>query len=315
MAVLFVIVSACATYPPPKIQNGCYYNYEYGFMLDLPAADWVPLEEPPPQLKVGTPRELRKNLMLALINKETDGIIVLLSDKTQLSPQEIVMHSDRLQAGLFVGLGKHPETKYARHCHDSSAYLQDWDICVEFEHEDAISKSEVNMFVRIFPVGNNVNMITIVFASNNITYDQNFPAFVEVVKSLRHGDEYTVSRSNRFIQHETGVVKDKKTGLEWFAGPDRNTTWYEAKAWVESLSVSGGGWRMPTSVELGTLFQRGVGTRNMTPFLKTSGWMVWCGDKDYFHNARGYNFGHNATFLGYQDISRSIRAFAVRSRK
>ena len=189
LAVLLVIVSACATYPPPKIENGCFHNYKYGFMLNLPAADWVPLEEPPPQLQVGTPRELRKNLMLALINKETDGIIVLLSDKTRLSPQEIVTHSASLQAGLFAGLGMHPEVKYARHCHDSSTYLQDWDVCVEFEHEDAISKSEANMFVRIFPVGNNVNTITVVFASNHLTYNQNFPVFVEVVKSLRHGDE------------------------------------------------------------------------------------------------------------------------------
>ena len=53
---------------------------------------------------------------------------------------------------------------------------------------------------------------------------------------------------DRFIANKNGIVWDTKTGLEWIAGPDRNTTWYEAKRWVENLNVAGGGWRMPTSV-------------------------------------------------------------------
>jgi hypothetical protein len=193
LALLVVLVWACVTYPPPKIENGYYQNYRYGFVLDLPGSDWVVMEKPPPELTAAAPREMRKNLLLALINKETNGLIFVLSDKTQLSPQEIVTQSAGLQAGLSVGAGMQPELKDARHCHDSSTYLQDSDACVEFEHEDAMSKSKGNMFIRIFPVGKNVNMIMVVFASNHITYEQNFPAFVELVKSLKHGDEYTVS--------------------------------------------------------------------------------------------------------------------------
>ena len=76
----------------------------------------------------------------------------------------------------------------------------------------------------------------------------------------------------------SGVVFDKNTGLEWFVGPDRDTTWNDAKAWVESLDVAGGGWRMPTEEELRTLYKYGAGTRNMTPLLKTTGWLVWTGE-------------------------------------
>lgn len=78
-----------------------------------------------------------------------------------------------------------------------------------------------------------------------------------------------------FIAYENGVVRDKMTGLEWMSGPDEDTTWYEAKSWVENLNVAGGGWRMPTISELRSLFQEGSGTRNMNPLLKTSGWHIW----------------------------------------
>ena len=148
--------------------------------------------------------------MLALFNKETNGAIFVLSDKTQLSPHEIVTQSAALQSMLSVGIGMQPDLKDARHCHDSSTYLQDSDACVEFEHEDAMSKSKGNMFIRIFPVGKNVNMIMVVFASNLITYKQNFPAFVEVVKSLRHGDVYTVSE----LTMETEVTRLERQRLE-----------------------------------------------------------------------------------------------------
>ena len=72
-----------------------------------------------------------------------------------------------------------------------------------------------------------------------------------------------------------GIVKDPNTGLEWMAGPDRDTNWYEAKSWVQSL---GSGWRMPTLDELAGLYKKGAGPRNMTPLLKTTGWWVWSGE-------------------------------------
>jgi hypothetical protein len=174
-------------------------------MLDLPAADWVPIEKPPLQLIGGTPRELRKDFMLALINKETDGMIVVLSNKTQLSSGEIWLASTVLQAGFFAGM--HPELKDTRRCHDSLTHLHyPWDACVEFEHEDAISKSKGNIFFTFFTVGKKVNMIKIILSSSGITYEQNFPAFFELVKSLRHGEEYTDSQ----LTEEREGLRQKK---------------------------------------------------------------------------------------------------------
>ena len=37
-----------------------------------------------------------------------------------------------------------------------------------------------------------------------------------------------MARDGNYIKHDTGVVKDTKTGLEWYVGPDKDTNWKEA---------------------------------------------------------------------------------------
>jgi len=134
--------------------------------------------------------------------------------------------------------------------------------------------------------------------------------------SLSSSGEKEIASDGTLLAYASGVVYDKKTGLEWFAGPDRDTNWDEAKAWVESLNVAGGGWRMPTREELKTLYQKGAGTRNMTPLLKTTGWWVWSGETlassafwdFYFGTVRG-------TVLTREALYDTKRGFAVRSRR
>ena len=128
-------------------------------------------------------------------------------------------------------------------------------------------------------------------------------------------DSKVVNRIDSYIEYENGVVYDKKTGLEWFAGPDKNTTWDETKAWVESLNVAGGGWRMPTRAELKTLYQKGAGTRNMTALLKTTGWWVWSGETKGSSSAWAFFFGYGIeNWLG-RGSTNYYRSFAVRSRR
>ena len=78
----------------------------------------------------------------------------------------------------------------------------------------------------------------------------------------------------RFMVSADGVITDSETGLEWIVEPDRNTNYSQAEQWVASSTVAGGGWRMPTRQELRTLYQKGVGQRNMDPAFKTTGWWV-----------------------------------------
>ena len=114
----------------------------------------------------------------------------------------------------------------------------------------------------------------------------------------------------------SSIVKDTKTGLEWVAGPDRDTNWNEAKSWVESLNIDGGGWRMPSMDELQGLYNNGAGSRNMSPLLKATGWFVWSGEtKDPLSlGAWVFTFDKGSRHWSDRDYSSYRRAFAVRSR-
>ena len=121
-----------------------------------------------------------------------------------------------------------------------------------------------------------------------------------------------IARNGSYFKYSNGIVKDTKTGLEWIVGPDRDTTWDEAKPWVESLYVDGGGWRMPTRKELRSLYQKGVGMRNMTPLLMTSGWWVWSGETKGSSSAWIFAFYFGGAHWSPHPDSTSGRGFAVR---
>ncbi len=125
---------------------------------------------------------------------------------------------------------------------------------------------------------------------------------------------------------ESEVFYDNNTGLEWLAGPDKATNWYDAKKWVDSLTaVAGGGWRMPTRKELETIYQKGE-KYSIQPFFKTTGWWVWSGETRDSSSAWGYDYSYDpsAPFTSARgkelwfkrDYSPDyVRGFAVRSRR
>ena len=129
------------------------------------------------------------------------------------------------------------------------------------------------------------------------------------------GKAEIIDRDGQYVSYKNGIVYDEKTNLEWIAGPDKNTTWYEAKKWVENLNVAGDGWRMPTIKELRTLYKKEAGPRNMTPLLKTKGWWVWSGETKGRSSARSFIFTIGDKFWHYRGHSNSFRGFAVRSRR
>ncbi len=84
-----------------------------------------------------------------------------------------------------------------------------------------------------------------------------------------------IGRDGDFVAYANGVVADKRTGLEWIAGPDADTSYYRAVEWVRGLTVAGGGWRMPSARDLRTLYRTSEVLSSITPLLKTSGIHVW----------------------------------------
>ena len=124
-----------------------------------------------------------------------------------------------------------------------------------------------------------------------------------------------VGRDGVYVAYANGIVRDTKTGLEWKAGPDKNTNWDQARSWVQNLNLDGGGWRMPTTDELRTLYKKDAGSRNMTPLLKTTGWYVWSGETKGSSVARYLGF-HAGNRVWHNRLdSHNLRGFAVRSRR
>jgi len=109
---------------------------------------------------------------------------------------------------------------------------------------------------------------------------------------------------------------DTKTGLEWKAGPDKNTDWDEARSWVQSLNLDGGGWRMPSMDELEGLYIEAMSSQNITSLLKSTSWhlWVWSGETKGSSDARGFYFNKGNRSWTTRNNSDCIRAFAVRSR-
>ena len=125
----------------------------------------------------------------------------------------------------------------------------------------------------------------------------------------------SAGKAERYIALGNRVVLDKATRLEWWPGPDRSVSWDEAREWIETINRGGGTWRMPTVEELKTLYQEGTGTRNMTPLIHSTGWLVWSSEKKHFLSTKvwGVHFYDGDQTLYFQDSRSLTRVFAVRS--
>ena len=55
-----------------------------------------------------------------------------------------------------------------------------------------------------------------------------------------NSNETSRNLPNRFVTFNSGIVRDKNTGLDWIARRNKDTNWYEAKNWVKELHVKGG---------------------------------------------------------------------------
>jgi hypothetical protein len=115
-----------------------------------------------------------------------------------------------------------------------------------------------------------------------------------------------------YIKYASGIVKDTKTGLEWYAGPDEDTTWEEARYWAENLNMDGGGWRMPTLEEIQVL-EKDAGSTGMIPLLKTVGEHIWAAKIVISPDNRRHS-GIDGDLRDF-DINYGFRGFAVRFRR
>ena len=100
-----------------------------------------------------------------------------------------------------------------------------------------------------------------------------------------------VGTDGTFTKYSTGIIYDKKTGLEWYIGPDEDTRWLDADKWVKGLDIDGGDWRLPLKSELMSLYNPKAGKRKLSPLLKTSGMWFWSWTDHTYEHPNAYYFG------------------------
>lgn len=124
-----------------------------------------------------------------------------------------------------------------------------------------------------------------------------------------------------------GSIVDNRSRLEWVVGPDRDTTWPDARKWVSSLTLCGGDWRLPSINELKTLYDPAVSAG--TGFLSGNtrwpahipsqfdaiggGAWVWAREAVDQNRAKAINFNQgNPVIFEKTQNQYPVRAFAVR---
>lgn len=117
-------------------------------------------------------------------------------------------------------------------------------------------------------------------------------------------------RDRHFVALSSGIVRDTRTGLEWYMGPDRDTDYRAAARWASRLNVNGGGWRLPSGQEIETIFERGKESRNMSRLFQTRGWFFWTSDSNWFP------FDFSGGVQGWHELkpAEQSRGIAVRKR-
>ncbi len=117
----------------------------------------------------------------------------------------------------------------------------------------------------------------------------------------------------RFTKAENGVITDSATGLDWYVG--KENTWHQAKAWVENLTVAGGGWRLPTVAELKAIYQPGASANNMDPLFQTTVAWAWSSELNQPWSVWGLAFYNGVVGWHSMNYGNGRLALAVRSHR
>jgi hypothetical protein len=115
----------------------------------------------------------------------------------------------------------------------------------------------------------------------------------------------------RFTKAPNGVITDRVTGLDWYVGQEN--TWHQARAWVENLTVAGGGWRLPTVAELKAIYQPGASANNLDPLFQTTVAWAWSGELRNAWSVWGYAFYNGLEGWHSMNYGNGRLALAVRS--
>jgi hypothetical protein len=112
-----------------------------------------------------------------------------------------------------------------------------------------------------------------------------------------------------------GVIHDAKFGLQWAPAPNRPMNHYQAEEYARNLRLAGGGWRLPTVLELNSLYDKST-PGGADPMFNVSDYLVWTSYLDGASSAGFIFFNNGSDGLAARDtLLDYIRVLAVRSRR
>jgi hypothetical protein len=116
----------------------------------------------------------------------------------------------------------------------------------------------------------------------------------------------------RFTKYKNGKILDDRTKLTWLVGPDKDTTYSQAKDFIESL---GKGWRLPTRKEISEILTTKT-DRRLPPSFNTTGWLLWTDEESHKERAE-WRFGFLLSNAFYDSRCKGAgdRVFAVMGAK
>ncbi|GFK95762.1 hypothetical protein NNJEOMEG_03630 [Fundidesulfovibrio magnetotacticus] len=146
------------------------------------------------------------------------------------------------------------------------------------------------------------------------------PAAAQGVKHRIAREPSSDESGGRFTVSADNILHDARTGLQWTAGQDVDTSWGSACAWATGLNLDGGGWSLPTREQLRTLAALGMASAKMPqPRTPLFGWasqgkIAWTRESHQDATVYAINLASPDEALARQEnASKDFRALAVRA--
>ncbi|MGD8434126.1 MAG: hypothetical protein PVI73_08410, partial [Syntrophobacterales bacterium] len=187
-----VLVSACVTYPPPKMEGNRYQNYRHGFVIELPGEPWVVTDKPPARFESsmgasGYHRNRARKLLLT--NNQTNALIAV---HCWRSTDEFKRHILSEAMSMILEMQKKEALKSeAVTRFDYNVYFKGLDALawtVNMDFETPIQRIQLISKNNAYPIGDDTHVIEITLFSDRLTFDENYGVFDKMYKSFEWGE-------------------------------------------------------------------------------------------------------------------------------
>lgn len=204
LAVLVVLVMACATYRPPKldIEKGSYQNYRHGFVIDIPGG-WTPVSEIPKwflkelQDFAYGGADLSHYFKMGFINSDSNGLILIGCKKMKASYDSLLTSSIRWRKQLSQELEKRKQWALGQGAKTLDYELYEFPLyggkvfVTKVEFDETHENFRLDSTIFMYEIDQKTSMVEILLQSLPKKYGANYECYEKMVNSIRYGNSFT----------------------------------------------------------------------------------------------------------------------------